>query len=432
MKKVIALGALFLVVVILSYFLGGFTGFVAMAMLVAAAVICYLVARKVGLARAILLVAFILSFVLGGLVGTTVGPKMPGRIAKADEAVLFVIGGTMGLMSWLLVVLSTFFLCSEIIFVSYGGDRWGSFAYLVNSLLLERAGALEIVNRGEVRAIKLRGMLAPFKAIGYVIINHGNAVVFERFGRLSQVASPGFVRKRPFELIRAVVDLTMQIENRTETFYTKDGIPLTIDVGVFFQIDSGGQAPTPEDMYPFSEQAMLNAVYGVPGWKRHTVETALALLRDMVNGYYVAEIYDPLKKLSKEGMETYIHRLEDELQDSLSKIALGWGVKIHKVELDIEAPKDIEEQALAFEKARAEEKIELQRAQAENKRIEEFVSRTGGSVTDYAILRYLEEIGEAGIVPPSLERMLLDAIQRGVIGPSQKKETEAGEKKETD
>lgn len=427
MKILIILGAL--TAVILSYLLGGLIGF---AVGVVMAILSYRIAREVGLARAILLLAFILSCVLGGFVGRTVGPKLPGRIAKADEAVLFVIGGTIGLVSWLLVILSTLFLCSETIFVSRGGDQWESFVYLVNSLLFERAGALEIVDRGEVRIAKSRGMLAPFRAIGYVVINHGNAVVFERFGRPSQVAQPGLIRKRPFESIRAVIDLTMQIESRTETFYTKDGIPLTVNVGVAFQIDSGGRAPTPEDMYPFSEQAVLNAVYVVPDWKAYTTGSAIAFLRDMISGSYMNEIYDPLKRLSRKGVDTHIRLFEEKLQGALSEAASTWGVKVHRVKLHLEAPEEIEEQALAFEKARREEQIELQKARAENTRISEFVARTGGSVTDYAVLRYLERIGEAGIVPPSLERTILDAIQKGAMRTSPKKEIEAGEKKETD
>ncbi|MGA9348756.1 MAG: SPFH domain-containing protein [Anaerolineae bacterium] len=425
MKRLIALSAL--VVVILSYVLGGLTGFTVGAVIVAVAILSYRIARAPGLARAILVVTFTLSFVIGGFVGRARGPKPPG-ITIAEEIAFFAIGGTTGLMAWLSVVLSAFFLCSEIILVSHGGDRWGSFVYLVTSLLLERAGALEIVSRGEVRTIKRRGMLAPFRSIGYTIIYHGNAAVFERFGRPSRVAPPSFVRKRPFELIRAVVDLTMQIENRTETFFTKDGIPLTIEVKVCFQIDSGGRLPTAEDMYPFSEEAVLHAVYVVPDWRAYTMETSLALLRDMVCRYYLGEIYDPLKKLSsRPGVDTRVHRLRDKLQDSLGEITPAWGVKIHKVELDIAAPEELEEQALALEKAIREEQIEYQKAEAENERIKEFISRTGGDVTDYALLRYLERIGESGILPPSLDRMLLEAMEKGPSRPWGQKKIRAGE-----
>ena len=421
MKRLIALGAL--VVVILSYFLGGLIGFLVGAVIVAATLLSYLVGGERGLVRAILIVAFILLFLIGGFVGRTVIPKLPGRMARIDQAVLFIVGGAIGLLSWLLVLLTAFFLCSEIIFVSHGGDRWGSFAYLVNSLLLGRAGALEIVDSGELRTIKSGGLLAPFRAIGYTIIYHGNAAVFERFGRPSQVVGPSLVVKKPFETIRVVVDLTMQIETRTEMFFTRDGIPLTIDVKVFFQIDSGERLPTAEDKFPFSEEAVLNAVYIVPDWKAYTVEATLALLRDMVVRYYLVEIFDPLKKLSEKDVETLVQSWHDKLHASLSELARTWGVKIHRVELDIKVPEEVEEQALAFEKARVEralafeeaemeQKIELQRAEAEHKRIKQFMSRTGASITDYVLLRYLEKIGEAGLIPPQLERMFLDAINK--------------------
>jgi hypothetical protein len=416
MKKLFALGTL-AVVILVSYFLGGLMGLAVGAVIVTVAIFSYRIVRATGLARAILLITLILALLIGGLVGRAKGPE-PLEITRVEEIAFFAVGGAMGFISWLSVVLSAFFLCSEIIFVSHGGDRWESFVYLVTSLLLERAGALEIINGGELITIKSRGLLAPFRAIGYVIIYHGNAVVFERFGRPSQIAGPSIVIKKPFESIRAVVDLRMQVEERTQTLCTKDGIPLTTYVKVFFQIDPGSRPPTRDNMYPFSEPAVFNAVYLVPDWKAYTLETATALLRDMICTCYLDEIYDPLRKDSrkKAGPETHAQFLQDKLQTSLNAAAMAWGVRILRVELGIEAPREIEEQVLAFEKARKAEELENQRSRAENRRIKEFISRTGANVTDYAMLRYLEKLGETGIVPPSLERMFLEATQREGTG----------------
>jgi len=325
----------------------------------------------------------------------------------------------MGLASWLLAVLSALFLSSKVIFVPQGGDRWGSFVYLIESVLLERAGPLEIVSGGKVRTIKSRSLFAPARSVGYTVINHGNVVVFERFGRPSQVSGPGLVIKEPFEAIQAVVDLRMQVEERTQTLYTRDGIPLATYVKVLFQIDSGSRPPTRDNMFPFSKPAVFNAVYHVPDWKSYTIEAAVALLRDMICTCHLDEIYDPVKKRGsrrRAGSETHAQFLQDKLQASLSDTVIAWGVKIHRVELGIEAPQEIEEQVLAFEKTRKEEELEYQRSRAENRRIKQFVSQTGGDVTDYAMLRYLEKIGEAGIIPPSLERMFLEATQREGTG----------------
>jgi hypothetical protein len=159
MKRLIAIGAL--IVVILPYFVAGLTGSAVGAVVVVVAILSYRIGRETGLTRSILLATFLLSFVIGGFVSGAWGPKPPG-IAEAEEIAFFVIGGTTGLVFWLLVVLSVSFLFSEITLVSHGGGRWESFAYLVNSLLLERAGPLEIVNKGELITIKSRGLLAPF------------------------------------------------------------------------------------------------------------------------------------------------------------------------------------------------------------------------------------------------------------------------------
>ena len=410
MKRLISLGAL--VFVILAYFLAGLAGLAVAAVIAAIAILSYRLARETGLARAILLATFILALVLGGLAGRARGPSPPG--ISVEELVFFAMGGVMGLISWLSVVLAALLLCSELIFVSQGGDRWESFVYLIESVLVERAGPLEVVSNGEVRTIKSRSVLAPLRSVGYTIINHGNAVLFERSGRPSQVSGPGLVIKKPFETIRAVLDLRMQVEERSQTFCTRDGIPLNTHVKVFFQIDPGNRPPTRDNMYPFSEPAVFNAVYLVPDWKAYTVGAALALLRDMICTCSLNEIYDPLRKGSgkRSGPESHAQFLQAQLHASLSAAASAWGVRIHQVELGIEAPREIEEQALAFEKARKEEELENQRAKAESRRIKEFVAQTGADVTDYAMLRYLEKLGEAGLVPPSLERMFLETIQR--------------------
>ncbi len=414
MKRLIVLSTL--AFVILSYFLAGLTGFAVAAIVAAVAILSYRIAGETGAARAMLLVTIILALAVGGSVGWAWGPNPPG--ISVGEIAFFTIGGVMGLVSWLLAVLSTLFLCSKVIVISQEGDRWESFVYLIESVLLERAGPLEIVNRGEVITIKSRSRLAPARTVGYTVIQHGNAVVFERFGRPSQVAGLGLVVKKPFETIRAVVDLSMQVEERMQTLFTRDGIPLTTHVKVLFQIDPGRRPPARDNMFPFSEPAVFNAVYLVPDWKAHTIETALALLRDMICKCYLDEIYDSLKKNSDEvSPETHAQLLQDKLQIALSDTVTAWGVRIHRVELGIEAPQEIKEQALAFEKTRKEEELEYQRSKAENERIKDFVSQTGGSVTDYAMLRYLEKVGEARLIPPSLERVFLEALQEGTVSP---------------
>jgi regulator of protease activity HflC (stomatin/prohibitin superfamily) len=410
MRKLIPLGAL--VFVIFAYFLAGLTGLAVAAVIVALMALSYRLARETGLARAILVTTLILSLVLGGLAGWVRRPDQPG-VTMAELAFL-AMGGAVGLFSWLLAILSALFLCSEVIFVSQGGNRRESFIYLLESVLLQRAGPLEVVSNGEAKTIKSRSLFAPARTVGYTVVNHGNAVVFERFGRPSRVSGPGLVIKQPFETIRAVLDLRMQVEERTQTFCTRDGIPLNTHTKVFFQIDPGSRPPTRDNMFPFSEPAVFNAVYLVPDWKTYTIETALALLRDMICKCYLDEIYDPLKKGPRGSAcpDTHAQLLQDKLQTSLSTAASAWGVSVRRVELGIAAPREIEQQALAFEKARKEEGLESQRSKAESRRIKDFISQTGADVTDYAMLRYLEKVGEAGLVPPSLERMFLESIQK--------------------
>lgn len=372
--------------------------------------------------RYILLFSTILASIVGGVTVALGLMTTPIGILFAENGlVLFTLGTLASFVVCSFIASFTLLACSEIFFVAMGHDRQDSLNYLSSAIFLGRAGDLKIIDKGEVRTIPQRG-ISPGRR-GFVIISHGNAVVFEKFGQVTRVGSKGWLKTKPFELIHAIVDLSLQQRQKQVTFFTKDGIPLQIEVRVYFQIHSGGHKPTSGDMYPFLEQAVLNAVYAVPNWQEYTIETAIALLRSMMAGRYLYEIYDPLKKLTSEDKPmTQLNVLRDELQTSLERVAFNWGVRIHNVEIDVKPPKEIEDQAMAFEKTRMEQQVEIENARTENIRIKEFMSQTGGTVEDYTLLRLSERMGESTAIPPPLEQMMSDAFERASLRTSRRQE----------
>lgn len=280
-----------------------------------------------------------------------------------------------------------------------------------------------------MQIFRQRGLLSSFSTPGYVVIYHGNAVVFEQLGRLSRVGFKGLVKTKPLETIRAAVDLSLQHRQKQVTLFTKDGIPLQTEVRVYFQIHAGGHKPTSGDMYPVLEQAVLNAVYIVPDWREYTIERVIALLRPMIVGRYLSEIYDPLKKLVSPNHQpkTELSVIRDDLQKCLDQETFNWGVKVHNLVVDVNPPREIEAQALAFEKARMEQETQNENRRVENARIKEFMEQTGGTVTDYALLQFCEGIGESGAIPPSLDQVLSTALQQAVLRVSRQQEKPAGQ-----
>lgn len=350
-----------------------------------------------------------------------------GNLVQGNIPVLFTAGAVIGVSAWASITLAALSVCSEIVFVAMGDTRVDSLNYLLSALVVGTAGDLKIVDKGDIVTIKQRGPFASLSSPGYVIIRHGSAVVFEQYGKPSRVGFKGLVKTKPLELVRATVDLGLQQRRKQISLFTKDGVPLQAEVRADFQIHTGGRKPTPGDMYPVLEQAVLNAVYAVPDWREYTIETAVSLLRSMIAGCYLYEIYDPLKKLASmnDKPNTELKVFKDELKNSLDQVTFNWGIKIHNLEIEIKPPREIEDQALAFEKTRMEQQIAIENARTENARIREFMDQTGGTVEDYALLRLGERIGHGTPIPPSLEQILSDALERATFRASRRQERQS-------
>lgn len=91
---------------------------------------------------------------------------------------------------------------------------------------------------------------------GGIIVTAGEAVVTERNGRLSRILGPGVHALRHFEYVRNVFDLYPQEwEEKGVQFVTADGIELTADLSVTFQIAPADDAESDQPV-PFSREAV--------------------------------------------------------------------------------------------------------------------------------------------------------------------------------
>ena len=377
--------------------------------------------------RIMLLASAVIMTILGGvLIGSGLNTTPIGTIVGSNAIVLFLVGASIGIAAWAFISVVTLSLCSELLFVTMQGEHVDSLGYLLSALLIGNAGALKIVEKGEVKTFMEGGPFASFSTPGYVVIYHGNAVVFEQYGKPSRVGLKGLVKTKSLETIRTVLDLSLQQRKKQVTLFTKDGIPLQTEIHIFFQIHPGGHKPTVGDMYPVLEQAVLNATYTVADWREYTVERAVAAFRSMITERYLQEIYDPMKQLTPENdrPKTGLRMLRNDLQACLDQETFTWGVKIQNLIIDVKPPREIEDQALAYEKTRMEQQIAIENARTENMRIKEFMDQTGGSVTDYALIHFCENVGEGASVPFSVDQMLSDAFQRATLRTSRRQERE--------
>jgi len=264
--------------------------------------------------------------------------------------------------------------------------------YLMDLYHTGSAGGAILVDKGEVKALT-----APMamNVKGLLIVSHGSAAVLEKAGLPSRVCKIGRHQRDPFESVRAALDLTVQCQEKGATVFTKDGIPLQAMVRIYFRINSGGQEPSLLDMYPVMDESLIRAVYAVPDWRSNTIETGIETFRAIVASRYSYQIFDPAEKLIQTGIRTDLKHLQDELLQRLAEHAIGWGVEIISSSIELKPPPELAQQSSA-----------MGSGQDDNRRIKEFITETGGTPADFAMLQLARAIARTGIVPPSLEKII--------------------------
>ncbi len=94
---------------------------------------------------------------------------------------------------------------------------------------------------------------------GHLIVYHDSAIVLEQAGRLTRIEGPGYVKLESFERIFGIVDLRPKRWVRTVNAMTKDGIPISWDAEIHYQVADNGQEPSEQSPFPLSKDAVFRA-----------------------------------------------------------------------------------------------------------------------------------------------------------------------------
>ena len=179
---------------------------------------------------------------------------------------------------------------------------------------------------------------------GNLLLFTDSAVVLERAGRLTRVeGGGGFFRLEPFEKIYDIIDLRPKDYNYTVSAITKDGIPIKWDVKIRYQIDDGGQVPTPKVPYPFSREAVLRAAAckwrREEGWRHGqdmdwegliVISRTEGILRSILARRYLEQLIG----LTEVATQAARQSVQKELEERLSQAVPQLGAKILEVKLD--------------------------------------------------------------------------------------------------
>jgi len=326
----------------------------------------------------------IVNFLIGGLVGQIILSTLIGLITGASA-----VG---------VLLLPPMLISSEYILALHEvhGIKRKDALRMLWSLIVGINYLWMIIEGGKVTQSKPEGVLSEIGGPGVAVIRAGNAVVFERSGKISQVAGSRLVLLKQYERIRAIFELRPLGETKeTENVLTKDRIPLTIVMGVGFQIEPkevtdqrpesfvepNGEALSEvigDDLYQTYGATLKKAVYHAPlsGWGVMTPGAAQSLLRDIIATYNFDEIFKRVgEEEGKPGGfdpdQRTIKEIENKIMERLSAAAPRWGAHVQGVDIrEIRIREDVLGKVLDWWGVEWGKRIAIQEAKGERRPIE--------------------------------------------------------------
>ena len=94
---------------------------------------------------------------------------------------------------------------------------------------------------------------------GHLVVFNDSAVLLERGGQFTRIAKKGFVRLDPFEKIYTIVDLRPKRWVYPVKAMSKEGIPITCEADISYQIDNEHLEPTDDEPYPAPDSRIFQA-----------------------------------------------------------------------------------------------------------------------------------------------------------------------------
>jgi regulator of protease activity HflC (stomatin/prohibitin superfamily) len=293
---------------------------------------------------------------------------------------------------------------------------------LIFSMLFHTNYAWYIVENGEIKQSKPKGLLPALGGPGIVVIKPYNAVVFERGGEITRIEGPGLVLTERFEMHKKIFDLRKQwIPWRTEELLTRDHVPLRFNCGVGFRIESAQETarqikgPLPEHLggnfpdlisgdYKVYQHTLYRALYETTeaGWQKTTQAVTETVLLNIVREYTLEEFYRlEAGKLAQD--ESIMAKIVHETMERTKEITHTWGVTVTAFKItNFEAPREVREKLAEMWAARYAERSKLIEAEADKGAM---VTRGEGQA---AALAHVENVKATAV------QMLINQLLRGI------------------
>lgn len=340
--------------------------------------------------RRLILLAIAPGLAVADIVATYLNEAMNSVEAQAlmrGAVMRFVVGGPDGRLAWsiflglaagvcfVVLLQETYILYNKDVVMGFTGADAATTRRALRALFLNMHPVYMVVDNGEITTTKPAGVMLKIGGPGMVIIRPGNAVIFERGGKITRVETNGIHHTEKFERIRKIVPLTNR-DNVTPpapiepgnkagkkhfgapNVWTKDKISLDIDLQVFFNIKrkplSESETPPDQDLnftisagrparrepYRVDAEDVYRAAFAVNNWEAVVPLIAISHLRDLVGQRTLDELFEP----GQDNVPMLRGDVCNIVRDRTAADVAGWSVEVSKVIVgEVEIPSDVKE-----------------------------------------------------------------------------------------
>lgn len=198
---------------------------------------------------------------------------------------------------------------------------------------------------------------------GSLVVYADTAAVLEKAGRFTQVLTSGFPRLAPFEKVYATVDLRPMHQQYPVEAMSKEGIRVTCEADISYQLDNSGLVPNKDRPFPVEDRTVFKAAMAT--WIREENRPATQQVMDWSGRVILSETegnlrsilarytLDQLVGLVPSQTGAYREEIRQELETALQHAVPKLGARLLKVELgDITVQDEIAQQWLQAWRAR--------------------------------------------------------------------------------
>ncbi len=183
------------------------------------------------------------------------------------------------------------------------------------------------------------GLFGP----SFMVVNKGDVVVTESFGKIRRIAGGTFFISDNFESVLAAIDMRTQTEDLpVENLLTRDGVKVNALILLRYRIRRGEERDTSPvaDPFPIDREAILAAAFEVDDWQRAVQDQTILITQEVVARYTLDDISDPAMRRTASGVSSPREEVVGEIRSQLESDVEPWGVEILELAIkDVEIAK---------------------------------------------------------------------------------------------